>query len=309
MNEQELNELFGLEPEEHGAEAGEGAIEPETDEGGDTAAGEQIDEGEAAGDEDGAGAAAGGDDGGAEPDEDAPEPEARQQPARPDSATLERLKTEAEARQRAKLDEIVRGMGLIDPKSKAKIGSYAEYERYKAELDSERRSRDMKRLGFTSEQQYSEWLRSQPEYREQAKAAAAARRQEAENRVAGWMKEIHELDPSINEVADLGKMPNYPRFYQLVKQNGLSFVDAYKLANMDALTQRRTEAARQQMRNAEASKTHLQPKAGRGGAPAAEVTVPQNVRDIYRAMDPDITDTEIKKDYAAFMAANRKGAN
>ena len=306
MTENEVNAVFGLEPEAEDTGTEGAAIEPEgQDEGGGASAG---DEGahEGAGAENAAGADEAGEPGEGGDDAGAAKPPAGEQ-QRPDAETLERLKSAAEAQQRQRLDSIIRDMNLINPRTKEKIQSYADYEAYRAQIQSEQRSRDMKRLGL-NEQQYQEWLNQQPEVREAREAAQAAKKREAEAQVSAWMREIHELDPSINEVADLGKMPNYPRFYELVRRNGLSFVDAYKLVNMDKLTQRNAEAARQAAINAAASKEHLKPANVRAGA-ANDVSVPKAIADNYRALDPAITDAEIKRDYAKFLSANKqKGA-
>ena len=68
--------------------------------------------------------------------------------------------------------------------------------------------------------------------------AQEAKRQAAAATMSEQMRQIHELDPAINTVEDLAKMPNYAEFYRFVKQNRLSLVEAYRLANMERLSER-----------------------------------------------------------------------
>ena len=49
------------------------------------------------------------------------------------------------------------------------------------------------------------------------------------------LKEIGKLNPNIRELKDLAAMETYPKFYELVKK-GNTLVDAYRLANFEALT-------------------------------------------------------------------------
>ena len=49
------------------------------------------------------------------------------------------------------------------------------------------------------------------------------------------LKEIGKLNPNIRELKDLAAMETYPKFYELVKK-GTTLVDAYRLANFEALT-------------------------------------------------------------------------
>ena len=111
----------------------------------------------------------------------------------------------------------------------------------------------------------------------------------------------------ISTPQDLPKMQNFAEFTRLVKQHNLDFVSAYKLANMDALTERRVEASRQAARNAAAAKAHLQPSKPRSaGDPAADVTIPAETLELYRDLFPDASTAELKRDYAQYLAANKK---
>ena len=317
MGDIDYYELYGVEPEESGAEAGgsteesgtgpedNDAAESVAEEGGD----EQSENGAAesgAGPEDqGKGAQ---DEGGAQSGEAGSAGEGGQGAAagQPDEDTVRRIREAAEQSARARLDEVIKGMNLVNPRTHEPITSYEAWMSYNDQVQADKRERAMKRLGM-NEEQYAQFIRNQPEVRELSEQAAAARKREAEARVADQMRQIHALDPSINDIRDLGKMPNYPRFYELVKQHRLSLVDAYKLVNMDALTRRNVEAQAQAMRNAEAAKQHMTATKPRGGGdPAEGVTVPGVTAELYRELFPDLKAADMRRDYAAYLKANKK---
>lgn len=317
MGDIDFYELYGVEPEESGTEAGGGtaedASEPEDNGAAESVAeegGSEQNENCAAesgtGPEDqGEGAQ---DEGGAQSGEAGSAGEGGQGAAagQPDEDTVRRIREAAEQSARARLDEVIRGMNLVNPRTHEPITSYEAWKSYNDQVQADKRERAMKRLGM-NEEQYAQFIRNQPEVRELSEQAAAARKREAEARVADQMRQIHALDPSINDIRDLGKMPNYPRFYELVKQHRLSLVDAYKLVNMDALTRRNVEAQAQAMRNAEAAKQHMTATKPRGGGdPAEGVTVPGVTAELYRELFPDLKAADMRRDYAAYLKANKK---
>lgn len=137
-----------------------------------------------------------------------------------------------------------------------------------------------------------EIIRRDEEARRQAEEAAA------KARIDGEIAEIHKMDPAVSSVEDLMKMPNAKQFYEYVKR-GNSFLDAYYLANREALEQRAAQAARQQAMSAARSKDHLTATGNARGAGAA--SVPSEEMQLFRLLNPDATEAEIQKYY------NRKG--
>ena len=115
--------------------------------------------------------------------------------------------------------------------------------------------------------------------------------------IEGQVKEIAAIDPSIKEFGDLAKMDNYGRFHELVKK-GNTLLDAYRLANFDALTQRAAQASRKAAIQSAASKEHLAPNPPRG---TGAVSVPEDIKAEYRAFNPDATEEEIQKHYQKYM--------
>ena len=102
------------------------------------------------------------------------------------------------------------------------------------------------------------------------------------------LKEIGKLNPNIRELKDLAAMETYPKFYELVKK-GNTLVDAYRLANFEALT----SSAAAALNNLQ-GKQHMGQTKERG---AGAVSVPAEVKEMYRALNPGATDAEIQAHY------------
>lgn len=144
---------------------------------------------------------------------------------------------------------------------------------------------------ITNLEQYRAWKEGK---QQQPVAQSAPRPNPAmEAQVASELAQIRQMDPNIRSVADLLTMPRAREFYQLVRR-GNSFVDAYKLANYDQLTQKAAAAARQQAQNLARSKGHLfaASQRGKGGA-----TVPVEEMNLFRAFNPQASETAIQAYY------------
>ena len=97
----------------------------------------------------------------------------------------------------------------------------------------------------------------------------------------------------LRELKDLAAMETYPKFYELVKK-GNTLVDAYRLANFEALTSSAAAATRQAALNNLQGKQHMGQTKERG---AGAVSVPAEVKEMYRALNPGATDAEIQAHY------------
>lgn len=294
MNEQEINEALGLEPEEEmppeatgtPEDGNTGTAEPEPEETGEAAEPTEEPEPEP------------------EPEETPPAAEKPKQPTREE--LLAEARRQLEAENARTMDEAIRGLGIVDPYTKKPVTTLAEYRDYKAKVDADKRERFMKKAGMTPEA-FAEFIGSQPEVQQAHEAARRAALERQQAVINEQMRQLHEMDPNISTPQDLPKMQNFAEFTRLVKQHNLDFVSAYKLANMDALTERRVEASRQAARNAAAAKAHLQPSKPRSaGDPAADVTIPAETLELYRDLFPDASTAELKRDYAQYLAANKK---
>lgn len=218
-------------------------------------------------------------------------------------AAIAQAKAEAAAEAQKVIDEAYRNFGLTDPYTKKPITTKAEYDAYKQKRDIEQRAAFVKKAGMT-EEEFTEFVSNLPEVKaanekmaEAEEAQRIAKEAEAKAKIDEQIKEIGKLDPSIKGVADLKKMQNYDRFYNLVKI-GNSFIDAYKLANMEQLTAASVNSAKQAAINSIESKQHLSATATRG---TGSVSVPTSVMEQYRALNPKATDAEILKHYNKYV--------
>lgn len=222
-----------------------------------------------------------------------------------DPRTREQIAREIRARAAKQLDESIAALGLTNPYTKEPIKNKADYDAYRAKVDEDRRAKLLKKAGM-SEEEFTKLAAEQPEIKAQLEEAREAKRQAAAAAMNEQMRQIHELDPEINTIEDLAKMPNYAQFYRFVKQNRLSLVEAYRLANMERLSARTAAATKQAAMNAAQSKAHLEATKARGKG--GDVTVvPNDVREYYRMINPKATEAEVKADYAKYLKNLSKG--
>lgn len=125
-------------------------------------------------------------------------------------------------------------------------------------------------------------------------AAAQQNQKQFEQSVEVELAQIQKLNPKIKSIADILAMDTGKQWASYVQNNNMSYLDAYRLANMDALIEQgqKAAAAGDQMRSK--GKSHLQPvnPRGQGG-----VEVPKRVKELYRMGRPNMTDAEIEADY------------
>lgn len=216
-----------------------------------------------------------------------------------DPRTREQIAREIRARAAKQLDESIAALNLTNPYTKEPIRNKADYDAYRAKVEEDRRAKILKKAGV-SEEEFAKLAAEQPEIKAQLEEAKEAKRQAAAATMSEQMRQIHELDPEINTIEDLAKMPNYAQFYRFVKQNRLSLVEAYKLTNMERLSARTAAATKQAAMNAAQSKAHLEATKARGKG--GDVTVvPNDVREYYRMINPKATEAEVKADYAKYL--------
>lgn len=214
-------------------------------------------------------------------------------------AAIAKMKADMEAENKRAMDEMYKNSGFVNPYTKAPITNKEEYDAYLSQHAAEKKQVIMRKTGMT-DADYDEFLSSLPEVRaaREAKQAAeaaeaTAREAAAKARIDEQIKEIASYDPNIKSVADLNKIANYDKFYELVKR-GNTLVDAYKLANMDTLMQDAANASRQRAVNSATSKQHLSSTQARG---QGAVAVPEHIKEQYKLFNPGISDAEIQAHY------------
>lgn len=218
-------------------------------------------------------------------------------------AAVQKAKEDAQAEAQRVIDEAFKNSGLTNPYTKQPITSKAEYDAYRERFEAEKKARLLKKSGMTDEE-FNQFVSELPEVRQAKQAQAAAeeaakqaREQQARLKVDEQLREISTLDPSIKELKDIAKMETYPKFYELVKK-GNSLTDAFKLANFETLNRSTAAASRQAAINAAQGKSHLAQTASRGTGAAS---VPADVKEAYRAFNPNATDAEIQQHYNKYL--------
>ena len=197
------------------------------------------------------------------------------------------------------MKEFFAGAGLKNTLTGAPITSMEEYQAWKKDFDQAKFQKELQSGKLTPEG-LAQAIAQNPTIKQAEilvnKArmqAETAEREAMQARIDAEIGQIHQMDPSINSVEDLLAMPNADHFRQLVKR-GNSFLDAYKLANYDQLTQRAAAAARQQAQNLARSKSHLTAGSQQG---AGAATVPTGEMELFRMFNPQASDSAIQTYY------------
>lgn len=212
-------------------------------------------------------------------------------------AEQERDAAIAQAQQAAQrsLDEAIAAMGQTDPYTGKAIRTKAEWDAWKSR-EAQEKSKEVAESAGMSQTEFDNFVNNLPSVRDYRRAAEEARQQKQKMVLDEQVTAIGKLDPSVKTVQDLISRPEYKTIYSYV-QKGISIVDAFKLANYDTLTKTAADGARQAAINSTASKEHMAPTQTRG---SGAVTVPDDVKAMYRLYNPEATDAEIQAHYNKF---------
>ena len=251
-----------------------------------------------------------------EPEEEEADPVEDEKPEKPAMSIEERRRHAAE-RRRKELEEAVAKARLEEQqKFKEKEKSFFERAKLKNQYDDDKL--------LTSFDDFERWYQAQQSNQleqnlkdgrltpedlqavferlpvvQQAKQIVEQQQQqkpsqEFENKVQEELSQIHKMDPSVSTLNDILKMDTAGDFRRYVQEKGLSYLEAFKLANADKIAQRRAEREKARIVTAVASKSHLSPT---GGTVDTMLTVPPEVAEMYRAMDPGMSSQEMQKEY------------
>lgn len=292
MNEEEILKAWGLdeEPDAPDEELDEDA-EEELEEQDDPEDIEDAEDGEDSGD----------------PEEE-PEPEEDHEPEDEDPFREERERLEAANRQAmaAALDAQVAGLGIVDPyNGNRPITNRAEYDAYMTAHRNARWDQIARQTGMTREQ-LDELIRQHPDVvagqqlrAQMEQQQEEANRQRAEQALAADLAEISRMLPGVDSKETLVGHESWSQVKKLMEDNPkLGLKNAFRLANADAIQNAAGQKARDAARRSAAGKKHLRSAAGRGeGLPE----VPADVKAIYRAWEPGITEAQMRRAYAEDM--------
>lgn len=107
------------------------------------------------------------------------------------------------------------------------------------------------------------------------------------------MAPINAIDPSIKTFDDLLAMPDAAKFNELV-QKGNSLGDAFKLTRLESIANNRANEAVRTAMSRTYGKAHLSATTPQGGY---RNTIPQDTLEMYRAINPNLSDDEYRKHY------------
>ena len=225
-------------------------------------------------------------------------------------AQQRRAVEEALARERAEEDQRWKDFfataGLKSPVDGKPITTREEYEAYQRAVEERRIRQNLqkgqllpedieaivrKAIAQTKDTAKEQRRESEPE------RAAATGRTVTQEQVDAELAEIRRLDPEMVDLKTILESET-GREFQAAVSRGASFIEAFKLANFDRLQQRYSaETARraeQAALNKARSKDHLQTSRSSG---KGSVSVPAEVKEMYRYLMPNKTDAEIQEHY------------
>lgn len=210
------------------------------------------------------------------------------------SAAVAQALQQERTRNNAAMENFFRDAGLKNTITGEPITNMREFTEWKTAYDSAKLQQDLK-SGKITQEDLDKMVKDNPVVRQANTIIQQQRAEKLQANVDSQIREIHELDPSINSVQDLLKMDNYQDFYKLVKESNMNFLQAYKLVNYDRLTSSKAQAAKQQALNNQRGKDHLTGTASSRGAGAK--TVPADEMAMFRLFNPNATEADIIKYY------------
>lgn len=211
-------------------------------------------------------------------------------------------------RQAAVLNEVFGKAGLKNTFTGEAITNLDQFQAWNQQFADQKLQQELKAGKLTVESlqqvvsqhpavQQAQQLIEQQQAQQRAQQEAADRA-----RIEGELAQIAQLDPTVKSVADILQMPTAAAFRGYVAK-GHSFLDAFKLANMESIAAARAEKARQETLNNARGKDHLKaPGNARGGGAAA---VPPDQMALFRQMMPGASEAQIQKYYNSYLS--RKG--
>lgn len=282
LTEEEIMRAFDLEdddvPEEDLNEGAEDLEEePEEDLDGDD--GEEPDEAESDEDADGA-------------DEEDPLEAERERIAQQNRQVTE-----------ATLDAQVESLGLQDPyRDNAPIKTHQELLAFRQRSYQEKLGRMGRAAGMTDEEvqafidQHPDVAAAKQLRQQQEIQAQEAAKQQAQRALNADLAEIEKLMPGVGSKEGVVSHESWPKVQKLMADNPkMGLLAAFRSVNAEAIASRMAgKAAGAAKRNA-AGKNHLRSGKGRGeGLPE----VPADVKAIYRAFDPGMSENDMRRAYA-----------
>lgn len=248
----------------------------------------------------------------AEGEEDAKKGKGRQSAAENQKFARQRRKREMEeaianarSEERQNITRTLQNAGLIDPANRnGKITTLEQLEERAKSNAAKEAAKALSENKELTKEQLLALMQSTESGREMLRSSAEAQTEKLSVYRQQQLALISKLDPSIKTFEDLQQMPEYEAFEGYVRNNGLSWQDAFRLAAGSRIAQRGAAAARQQTLNNIGGKSHMTQDGARGGD---GVDIPRDVEAMYREMDPSLTHEQCVKKYSDYLKRTKKG--
>lgn len=208
---------------------------------------------------------------------------------RESAAMEEQIRARVQQEQDQQIRELLAGMDLTDPETGEKVTTLEGYRKIQKAQREAALARELKE-GKLTEAGLETALANHPKIKRLIDNAEAAEKEAFYAERETQLAEIRKLNVNVKTLTDIIQMPTGQEFISYVGK-GMSYLDAYRLANFKDITAKARAAGEQAARNGNASKAHMQPQTGGGNAPATVVT--EALRQKYRRFNPGITDAEI----------------
>ena len=177
------------------------------------------------------------------------------------------------------------------------IATKEQFDEWSKSFKQQKLESDLK-AGKLTQESLSEAISENPVVKQAAEIVAAHEREQAaaeqekmQRAIDEQIKKIHALEPEVNGVEDLLKLPESEEFYARVK-SGMSFYDAYLISTHERREKALAEAARAQALTGQRGKDHLTGAAASRGAGGKVVTSEELAS--FRIFNPTATDEEIR---------------
>lgn len=224
-----------------------------------------------------------------------------EQQAAIDRAVQDALKAERD-KQAKNMQSFFSRAGLKNTVTGEPINSMEEFNGWQEAFDRQKLERDLEQGKLTPKgletaisqhplmQQAQEIINRNAEENKQQEQDAFRQQ------VACELEEIGKMAPGIKSLEDILNMDTGEDFRAAVNR-GHTYLEAFKLANFDKLTQRNTQAAKQQALNNARSKNHLSSTRAQG---EGAISVPREEMRYFREFMPHATEAEIQKYYQKY---------
>ena len=177
------------------------------------------------------------------------------------------------------------------------IATKEQFDEWSKSFKQQKLESDLK-AGKLTQESLNEVISENPVVKQAAEIVAAHEREQAaaeqekmQRAIDEQIKKIHALEPEVNGVEDLLKLPESEEFYARVK-SGMSFYDAYLISTHERREKALAEAARAQALTGQRGKDHLTGAAASRGAGGKVVTSEELAS--FRIFNPTATDEEIR---------------